>query len=621
MIRFVCVHALLLLASLSIGNIASAQNCSVCTIDLTCDSVPAGPKLCPTVLPTDTAQQYYEADVTFYMPQQFDITDPVSGTVDLTQIDVVGLSGLPAGMQWTAYDYTGAAVTTFFPPANAPASERGCAKICGTPLLPGNYTITVSVLAYVTLGSQSVTQAESFDVPLTIVANPSGNSVFTMSTNQGCDSVSTDFAPILQSGGDPLFSYSWDFGDGTTSTEEFPTHIYTVPGDYVVSCQMDVLEYVISDAAVNVTNDDWCGDIEEPFIFVCTGNPDMYFRVNDGFSLYDSPTVDNTTAPTWTGLGHVLEGGQFTVQFFDEDNVSSHDDMGLTIVNVTGVGNYPVATISPDAGTQAINGNLTIITQIDTTYIDYDTIHVYALPNPDTIAFSLNDSVCAGDSVTLVTGGGTFYQWYEDTNLIIGASDSTYITNQTGDYWATVTSIQGCEASTNVQAVTIIPNPALNGFFNNGNVLTTFSSEPNLQWFMNGVALPGETGTTYTMTQDGTYHLIATNVLGCITSSDTLFIVFSEPVGVGEAEPIMSSLKVYPNPNTGSFTVKFGTFNSMDIKLTVRDMVGRTVYVKEFGSTNGIFATTVELDDVSPGVYMVNIDIGTYAFYRKVLVK
>ena len=164
------VKMLVVLTFMSINIIVSAQNCTLCNIDLTCDSVPAGPKLCPTVLPTDTAQQYYEADVTFYMPEQFDITDPVSGTVDLTQIDVVGLSGLPAGMSWTAYDYTGAVATTFYPPSNTPASERGCAKICGTPLMPGEYVITVSVLAYVSLGSTSVTQAESFDVPLTIVA-------------------------------------------------------------------------------------------------------------------------------------------------------------------------------------------------------------------------------------------------------------------------------------------------------------------------------------------------------------------------------------------------------------------------------------------------------------------
>jgi PKD repeat protein len=36
---------------------------------------------------------------------------------------------------------------------------------------------------------------------------------------------------INESGG---FSYFWNFGDGTTSTEENPTHVYS-PGTYTVS--------------------------------------------------------------------------------------------------------------------------------------------------------------------------------------------------------------------------------------------------------------------------------------------------------------------------------------------------------------------------------------------------
>jgi len=139
----------LIIAFVVYGINAFSQSCPLCVIDLTCDSVPTAPKLCPASLPTDTAQQYYEADITFYIPQTFDIDSPVSTTIDLNRIDVVGLSGLPAGLSWTSYDYTGNDTLSFYPPENPPLSERGCAKICGTPLLPGNYVITVSVLSYI----------------------------------------------------------------------------------------------------------------------------------------------------------------------------------------------------------------------------------------------------------------------------------------------------------------------------------------------------------------------------------------------------------------------------------------------------------------------------------------
>jgi PKD repeat protein len=37
------------------------------------------------------------------------------------------------------------------------------------------------------------------------------------------------------SGGQTPYDFLWDFGDGATSTEEDPTHIYTEPGEFTVS--------------------------------------------------------------------------------------------------------------------------------------------------------------------------------------------------------------------------------------------------------------------------------------------------------------------------------------------------------------------------------------------------
>lgn len=33
--------------------------------------------------------------------------------------------------------------------------------------------------------------------------------------------------------------FHWDFGDGTTSKERSPTHVYKKPGEYKVSCRID----------------------------------------------------------------------------------------------------------------------------------------------------------------------------------------------------------------------------------------------------------------------------------------------------------------------------------------------------------------------------------------------
>ncbi len=41
----------------------------------------------------------------------------------------------------------------------------------------------------------------------------------------------------------PGVSYLWDFGDGGTSTDPEPTHIYTAPGDYPISVEMRDADY------------------------------------------------------------------------------------------------------------------------------------------------------------------------------------------------------------------------------------------------------------------------------------------------------------------------------------------------------------------------------------------
>jgi PKD repeat protein len=58
-----------------------------------------------------------------------------------------------------------------------------------------------------------------------------------------------DFAPILEA---VAGKYEWDFGDGVTSTEVAPSHIYRVAGEFTVSltvrfCSGDVVEAVKAD--------------------------------------------------------------------------------------------------------------------------------------------------------------------------------------------------------------------------------------------------------------------------------------------------------------------------------------------------------------------------------------
>lgn len=63
---------------------------------------------------------------------------------------------------------------------------------------------------------------------------------FAMSATKGDGTLTATFTPTVIGNRDGI-RYLWNFGDGTTSTEEVPTHTYTVAGKYTV--RLDVATY------------------------------------------------------------------------------------------------------------------------------------------------------------------------------------------------------------------------------------------------------------------------------------------------------------------------------------------------------------------------------------------
>ena len=109
----------------------------------------------------------------------------------------------------------------------------------------GKYTASVTTTdakGNVAVGSFAVT-GECPPVTAAPTGSPaSGTAPFTVSYQAGA------------SGGCPPLSYAWDFGDGTTSTEENPTHEYTKDGTYTTSLTVTDSKGAASQAAtVGVT--------------------------------------------------------------------------------------------------------------------------------------------------------------------------------------------------------------------------------------------------------------------------------------------------------------------------------------------------------------------------------
>lgn len=537
------------------------------------------PGIYPDTLPNATQGQPYDQDVTFVM-----FTDTSGLTVNYFKI--VSVTGMPFGLNWQCNNsVTGCQ----YDPA---VSIHGCVKICGTPLQDGQFVIDVGVIANLSLIGDQFTTTQVY---LTVDPAAGGNAGFTFSPVQGCGSVTSTFNSLISGAPNPT-AYSWNFGNGNTSTlQNPPAQTYSSPGTYIVSLQTDILEYRITSVNVSSLNSNWCGDVEEPS---CTfNNPDPYFVIQNSLSstLYSASSLSDVQSGSWLGLNIALNNPPYSITVWDDDNVSVDDNLGTFPFNVTGPG------VIPFSGAGGTGGTITVSTAVIQTFMHYDTVHVYANPSPAVITYSPNDSICAGDSVTLTASGVgmNYVQWYNDTTLLINENNATYTANQNGAYWVQLTNQYGCTSSSTLQNVTVVPLPTTPTFLPSGNVLNCFLTGFNLQWYLNGTAIPGATATSYTITQSGNYSVVATNNFGCQSSSISMFVTY---VGVDEID-MLEHVVLYPNP------VKDNVSLITDVRLqgyvySLTDNLGKMIIKGVINSER----TVIDLQELQTGLYFLTIE-------------
>ncbi|HZP66626.1 MAG TPA: carboxypeptidase regulatory-like domain-containing protein [Rudaea sp.] len=149
----------------------------------------------------------------------------------------------------------------------------------------------------------------------------------------------------------------------------------------------------------------------------------------------------------------------------------------------------------------------------------------------DTNGTGTQDQACPEVPLTLNANGATgatSYQWYQDNNLINGANGQTYQATGAGTYYVSASSANAC--LTPQSAGYIVQNPTPHSpfvsFRNQDSSVTTLAicqgssqiidsdSATGIQWYKDGVAIPGANSQSYTATQAGVYTA-QLDALGC----------------------------------------------------------------------------------------------------------
>lgn len=326
-----------------------------------------------------------------------------------------------------------------------------------------------------------------------VVAGGSPNPVADFAFAEDCTGTIgtfTDQSSVTVGG---ISAYQWNFGDGTTTAVQNPTHTYSAPGTYNVT--------------LIVQTPGGCSDTITQSVTLTPELPTAAFTappvcLGSNTSFTDQ-SVSNPAITTW--------------QWIFGDGATS----GLA---------SPTHAYA-DSGTY--NVLLTITNAAGCTSTVTQPVVVHPLPAPD---LGPDISYCDGGSTTFTATGGGSYAWTPGgmTDSVITVNPST-----TTSYTVTVTNAQGCSGTSQVDVI-VYPLPVADftispvcfgapSVFSDQSVSTQTIS--NWYWTFGDGTGSTLSSPSYTYSDTGTYNavLTVTTADGCTSSVAQPAIVYPVP--------------------------------------------------------------------------------------------
>lgn len=81
----------------------------------------------------------------------------------------------------------------------------------------------------------------------------------------------------------------------------------------------------------------------------------------------------------------------------------------------------------------------------------------------------------------------------------------------------------------------------------------------------------------------------------------------------------LTNISIFPNPNSGEFTVKLNSNSGNNIKITVYDIRGRKVFNNTYNNSSN-FNEVINLNNVQSGIYLLNVSDGIRSTTKKIIV-
>ena len=259
---------------------------------------------------------------------------------------------------------------------------------------------------------------------------------------------------------------------------------------------------------------------------------------------------------------------------------------------------------------------------------DVETVTEKSAPAQPTISVSGSTTLTSSNtSVVLTSSSSSAYRWSN------GSSRKSITVTSQGSYMVTVTSSNGCKATSSAVQVSKgsctpppVPTITVNGstvLYAGESVKLTSSSAGGYLWST------GSHDRSITVNTPGTYTVRNYNRGYCYSTSLPITItvlqarISNAERGEESASSVeqMSNLNAYPNPVREQLNLSFGLDDSKTVSVIFSDVTGREIMAKEIQGVAGENNTVLDVSHLTPGIYFASLISGEFRKSVRVIVE
>lgn len=137
------------------------------------------------------------------------------------------------------------------------------------------------------------------------------------------------------------------------------------------------------------------------------------------------------------------------------------------------------------------------------------------------------------------------------------------------------------------------------------------------QWQRDGQDIQGATAPTYVAGDAGDYTVVVTNPSQCEGTSN----VVNVDITIGFEEIAKGEVQVYPNPANDMLQVSFDNWRVANAQLSLCNAMGQLVLIEQQQLSGGKNNVNLDITQLTPGFYTLDVVVGNDRVSKKVVVR